>query len=291
LLDVAEAEVDVTGDWSRDLERSSGPHYVPGIEARYYVPFTGDRELFGAQPSTFTAAPPQGILNSAELEFVYRRPGTNVAETKAHFDHDLAEVKRWLQWANADVAQFNRGLPRAIQGTVTARLQRLQETEAGTEGLGIAIRRKATVGVSTVLAPKAAPEERYDVALSFAGENRAYVEQVAELLRVRGIRVFYDDFEKVSLWGKNLVDHLAQVYQHRSRFVVMFISAHYVAKAWPKHERQHAQARAILAKEEYILPTRFDDTEVPGLTNTVGYIDLKTTSPAQLADLISAKLA
>ena len=290
-MEVTEAEVDVTGDWSRDLERSSGPHYVPGIEAHYYVPFTGDPELFQARPGTFTAAPPHAIIHSSELEFVDRRPDTKVAETKVHFEHELSEVKRWVEWTNADVAQYNQSLPRAIMGAVTARLQRLQETEAGAAGLGIAIRRKTTVGVSAVLAPKATPEERYDVALSFAGENRAYVDQLAEILRARGVRVFYDNYEQASLWGKNLVDHLAKIYQHRSRFVVMFISAHYVAKAWPNHERQQAQARALVAKEEYILPARFDDTEVPGLTNTVGHIDLRNTSPAQLADLIGQKLA
>ena len=62
------------------------------------------------------------------------------------------------------------------------------------------------------------------------------------------------------------MDHLAEIYQHRSRYVVMFISEHYVNKAWPQHERQHAQARALVARDEYILPVRFDDTPVPGMT-------------------------
>ena len=44
----------------------------------------------------------------------------------------------------------------------------------------------------------------YQVALSFAGEQRSYVEQVAEHLKKRGIAVFYDDFETVNLWGKIL---------------------------------------------------------------------------------------
>lgn len=34
----------------------------------------------------------------------------------------------------------------------------------------------------------------FDVALSFAGEDRGYVHPIAERLRERGIRVFYDDF-------------------------------------------------------------------------------------------------
>ena len=88
------------------------------------------------------------------------------------------------------------------------------------------------------------PSRHYDVALSFAGENRPYVEQVATGLKTAGVEVFYDDFEKATLWGKNLVEHLAEIYQKNSRYVVMFISEHYVRKVWPKHERQHAQAGA-----------------------------------------------
>ena len=128
------------------------------------------------------------------------------------------------------------------------------------------------------------------MALSFAGEQRDYVEQVATGLKNAGVSVFYDTFQRADLWGKNLVDHLAGVYQKGSRYVVMFISKEYVAKAWTTHERQHAQARALLAKEEYILPARFDDTDVPGMTNTVGHVDLRQTTPAELVTLIRAKV-
>lgn len=36
----------------------------------------------------------------------------------------------------------------------------------------------------------------YDVALSFAGEDRAYVEMLAEQLKARGITVFYDRYDR-----------------------------------------------------------------------------------------------
>lgn len=36
----------------------------------------------------------------------------------------------------------------------------------------------------------------YDVALSFAGEDRKFVEDCAEILRSLNINVFYDNYEK-----------------------------------------------------------------------------------------------
>ena len=44
------------------------------------------------------------------------------------------------------------------------------------------------------------------MALSFAGEQRGYVEEVARCLQERSIAVFYDGFEKVALWGQNAAE-------------------------------------------------------------------------------------
>jgi hypothetical protein len=80
------------------------------------------------------------------------------------------------------------------------------------------------------------------------------------------------------------------VYGGSGRYCVMFIPAAYAAKVRPTHERRSAFEKAIASKEEYILPARFDDTEIPGLHKHVGYIDLQKKTPAQFADLILAKL-
>ena len=130
----------------------------------------------------------------------------------------------------------------------------------------------------------------YDVALSFAGEDRAYVEQVASMLRQHGVRVFYDRFETAGLWGKDLYVHLRDVYQNQAKFMVMFISKHYASKRWTNHERQSGQARAFSEDGEYILPARFDDSEVPGLPPTIGYIDLRAMSASEFVEIVTRKL-
>jgi hypothetical protein len=132
--------------------------------------------------------------------------------------------------------------------------------------------------------------DAYEVVLSFAGEDRKYVEQVAEVLRASDVALFFDNYEEASLWGKNLVEHLHKVYSGSARYCVMFISAAYAAKLWPTHERRSAFERAIESKEEYILPARFDDTEIPGLHKTIFYIDLRRKTPKELAKLIMQKL-
>ena len=130
----------------------------------------------------------------------------------------------------------------------------------------------------------------FDVGLSFAGEQRDYVEQVADKLRSRGVRVFFDEYAKAELWGKDLYSHLDEIYQHRCRYCILFASREYAEKVWTSHERKSAQARALKEKQEYILPARFDETQIPGLRDTVHYIDLEQTSPSGLARLALQKL-
>jgi len=133
-------------------------------------------------------------------------------------------------------------------------------------------------------------EYKYDVCLSFAGDDRRYVQAVAEKLRKTGVRVFYDRYEQVELWGKDLYAHLSDIYSTAARFCVLFVSASYARRVWTNHERAAAQERAIKEHGEYVLPARFDGTRIPGLRRTIGYIDLKKITPAKLAKMIVEKL-
>lgn len=130
----------------------------------------------------------------------------------------------------------------------------------------------------------------YDIAVSFAGEDREFVESIVATLKARNIRVFYDKDEQASLWGRNLYDHLSELYEHQAQYCLMVISQHYPHKAWTNLERQSAQARSFASKTEYILPLRLDDTEVPGILGTLGYIDARHVSSEKIADLVVQKL-
>jgi hypothetical protein len=133
-------------------------------------------------------------------------------------------------------------------------------------------------------------EFEYDVAVSFAGEDRATAERFAELLKAQGMRVFYDNWEQASLWGRDLYQHLDDVYSKKARFCVLFLSARYAAKAWTNHELKSAQARAFRENNEYILPLRLDDTEIPGIRPTLGYLDLRKTKVEDAAQLAIQKI-
>ena len=133
-------------------------------------------------------------------------------------------------------------------------------------------------------------EWRWDVALSFAGAQRDYVGQVAEALRARGVRCFYDADEQIELWGRYLAEELPTIYGEQAAAVVVFISAE-SSPNWTRLERRAALARAVGERREYVLPARFDDTPLPGLLSDMVTVDLRGRTPQQFAAMIAAKLA
>ncbi len=130
----------------------------------------------------------------------------------------------------------------------------------------------------------------YDVALSFSGAQRDFAEELATLLRMRGVRVFYDDDERPRLWGKNLYTTLSEIYTEKARYCIILASSQYRENMWAVHERSAAQARALASRDaEYILPIRFDDSVVPGLPHTVAYLP-SALGAAEIAEIFIRKL-
>ena len=113
---------------------------------------------------------------------------------------------------------------------------------------------------------------------------------IARRLTDRGVSVFYDDYEKADLWGKDLTKEFENVFRRLSRFVVVFISHEYLAKAWTNLERQHALAGRIERMDDSVLPVRFDDVELPGLPATVGYREIGSQTPQDLAAAILTRV-
>ena len=134
------------------------------------------------------------------------------------------------------------------------------------------------------------PQARQSVTLSFAGEDRVFVQRVAKTLAAAGVGVRYDAHEAGSLIGIDLYEHLSCVYTS-AQLTVIFTSKHYAARLWTSHERRSAQARALREREAFVLPARLDGTLIPGLLPSTGSVDLRGVKPEELADIVRRKLS
>ena len=128
----------------------------------------------------------------------------------------------------------------------------------------------------------------YDIAISYAGEEKEIAQQIAEKLRENGINVFYDGFYEDELWGKDLTTFFERVFKEKARYCLMLISQNYLNKNWPTQEKQYTLSRQLEEHEEYILPVKFDIVNVPGLPNTIGY--KKFTTVEDITNLLTKKI-
>jgi hypothetical protein len=212
----------------------------------------------------------------------------------AGYDKAIATKGRQLTTAQASLDRVLDQQRKKDETTTKRRqaedLRHIRDLESRRRSLESPIDTLDTPLATAARPARAVGEFEYDVCLSFAGEERSYVEMVARGLKERGVRVFYDVDEKVNVWGKDLAEHFDHVYRTASRYCVMFVSEAYAAKPWTRHERRAALARALVDDGEYVLPARFDDTELPGLRPTVGWVDLREVAPATLVDFVLEKI-
>jgi hypothetical protein len=130
----------------------------------------------------------------------------------------------------------------------------------------------------------------WDVAVSFAGENRDLAKEFRDICKEKGIEVFYDFDQQAMLWGKDLSKVLTDVYRNEALFMVIIISKDYPEKDWTNFEFVNGKDAEKERSLEYLLPIRIDDTHVVGLKESIGIIDLRKQDMASIVDVLSQKI-
>jgi hypothetical protein len=235
----------------------------------------------------------------------YRGRDDNPFESNAQYAHSSFDAHsvnfslglKSLLAAHAELDRFGRSFL-----TIESSIKRQKAAPPVTPKLpplprppshGASITRRNT---TPIVAPESEPKIsaitfKYDVAVSFAGPERHFAETLANALRQEGFTVFYDNFYPEQLWGKDLVVFFDEVFRKQSRFCVIFVSRDYIERMWTNHERRSAQARALEEKgREYILPIKVDDSELPGMPSTIGYLSTRDFQLEQIVGILTAKL-
>lgn len=135
-------------------------------------------------------------------------------------------------------------------------------------------------------------EKEYDLAFSFAGEHRQYVEKVKHECERLGLKVFYDRDKNNDWWGKNFISEQRQIYGQKTRHFVPFISPEYFDKPIPSDEFESAVFTSLEKGSDYILPVVIGRAKIPAgkLPPQIHYLKTENYTPATLAQEFSKKL-
>lgn len=130
----------------------------------------------------------------------------------------------------------------------------------------------------------------WDVAVSFAGEDREIAKQFRDECKEHGIQVFYDFDQQAVLWGNDLSKVLTEVYRNDAQFMVIIISKDYPEKDWTNFEFVNGKDAEKERPLEYLLPVRLDDTHIVGLKETIGIIDLRKQTIKEVVNVLTEKI-
>lgn len=132
----------------------------------------------------------------------------------------------------------------------------------------------------------------FDVAFSFPGEVREYVESIAyEVERVLGPHAyFYDNNYKAQLARPSLDTLLQDVYVRRSKLIVVFLCGKYQDKEWCGIEFRAIKEIIMSREHEKVMFVKMDDGQVDGVFKTDGYIDGRSHTPQELAAFIRERV-
>ena len=130
----------------------------------------------------------------------------------------------------------------------------------------------------------------YDVAFTFAGEDRDVVEKIKEIVS-NEFSVFYDNDNQAELVGKDLYRYLRDLYAHNAKYVACFLSEHYYKKTWTGLEFSAIRERLMntFFDSDFLIPILLDDTPlIRDIPSFIGFY--KHTDIAKTADLIKSKI-
>jgi TIR domain len=144
------------------------------------------------------------------------------------------------------------------------------------------------------MSPFPTGSRRFDIALSFPGEHRGFVEDVASHLSAAfgRERVLYDKYYEAEFARPNLDIYLPQLYRTESELVVLFLCPEYAAKRWCNLEWRFIRDMLASIDEARIMFLRhgYDgDLTEHGILRADGMIDFSVKSAAEIAQLIEQR--
>ena len=249
-----EIQIDVRGDPRRDIFDRGRPILIPGIKVVVSVPFTGDKELWHLQPSSFQLSGPKGTIHpdsagdGGELDLAFRQPADEPLEQiKSALDRRLNDIEFFINSQARDLEGYGSQLRSQVASAIADRRSRLTKHDGLSSLLGIpeipvlggpkhnvatSAQTKSTTG-PTPTAPTELPQT-WDVFVSHASEDKeSFVRPLVDALRSSGLTVWFD--EATLKVGDGLRRSIEKGLA-RSKYGIVVISKAFLAKEWPQRE-------------------------------------------------------
>jgi hypothetical protein len=237
------------------------------------------------------------VLNFTNPSFSqFFRDTVNIDIMDTRYDRGTGSKANRMRafWDTAETSQIITVLESLIEGWDIYALNCSEVDKAPIEAVVSRIRRDLLHRtVSSSPAPKRLEDIRFSVALSFPGQCRGYVEQIAISLgsSLGAGRVFYDRHYQAQLARPDLDTLLQRVYHEQSGLIVVFLSSGYATSEWCGLEWRAVRDIIKRKRAEQVMFVRFDDAAVEGAFSIDGYIDARQFDAAAVSRFIVERVS
>jgi hypothetical protein len=136
-----EKEIDISQDRSKFIPDRSRPFFQLGTLVTYFIPFSGDPNLLRSKPSNFDFNPPRCVLKNQEILVQFQDVNFSPDFLKNEFRKVLESIKRYVEWINKDLVNYNTQLERKLLNLFEIRKKIIQTNEDLTKSLEFPVRK------------------------------------------------------------------------------------------------------------------------------------------------------
>lgn len=108
--------------------------------------------------------------------------------------------------------------------------------------------------------------KEFEIAISFAGENRKLAKYIAEQFEQIDVPVFYDELYESNYLGKAWSREFERIFIEDSRYVVCLLDSYHKEKIWPTFERDCFKKRVPSGD---VIPIYLDDSIFVGIPDDI----------------------
>lgn len=141
-IDPTEIDIDVSQDPMRAVFDRSRPAYVRGNRIQYFIPYSGDKELFFCRPSTSSSLIPFGEVRENEIILTIDTLEKDAVRIKELSGRNILNIQQYVSWVNGDISGFNNSLNGKITSYISNRKEKLDINASIVNSLGYPLRRR-----------------------------------------------------------------------------------------------------------------------------------------------------
>lgn len=128
----------------------------------------------------------------------------------------------------------------------------------------------------------------FDIAISFAGENRELARHIADQIQMLDCAVFFDELYEANYLGTAWRKQFEDIFKNRSRVVVCVLDVHHADKIWPTFERECFTPRVA---DGAVIPIFLDNSVFPGIPADIVGIRFVRDESKSLEDQVTDEVA